>query len=190
MLQFANLQNPTLAYASGIRIPSSLQLARPKAYGCQTPARPNQVYTCIRQIFLHIFKHSKICVQDEFILIRQQFQSEAVGHQSIAIAIVSITNLNIHVGSSMRHMCNDSYMCNDSHIFIWSSHYIAGFQWSYAQHMTSLKTALSIYVQRNTLHQGCPQAGHMQVNGEQAKLKHPMSKRRISKQDLLCKTET
>ena len=31
----------------------------------------------------------------------------------------------------------------------------------------------------------------MQVNGEQvSKLKHPMSKERISKQELLCKTET
>ncbi len=61
-------------------------------------------------------------------------------------------------------------MCNDLCIFIWSLHCIVDFQWSYAQHITSLKTF--------TLYQACPQAGHVQVNGEQLKLKHPMSKQR------------
>ena len=47
--------------------------------------------------------------------------------------IVSIFNVNILESRSAKIMCNDLCIC------IWSLHYIVGFQWSDAKHMTSPK---------------------------------------------------
>ena len=76
------------------------------------------------------FQAQRNCVQDEFILIGLRFQAQApgaLGHQSM------VSVVNFHVSRSAKIVCNE--FCT----FIWSLRYILGFQWSYAQQMTSLK---------------------------------------------------